>query len=175
MKWAPYAGAMLCTTPIASYASVYMTVEQAQKLMLPAVSLQKVAIHLSDEQAKNLKKASCISYPLKTDQVYKGSDGSWFIVDQALGKHEMITYAVAIAANGAIKQVEVLEYNESYGAQVHEAAWVQQFVGKTSTSALTLGKDIRNISGATLSSKHLTESIKRILQFHAQVLKSLKS
>jgi hypothetical protein len=36
-------------------------------------------------------------------------------------------------------------------------------VGKTSGSALRVGGDIRNISGATLSSLHLTEGIKRLV------------
>jgi len=30
-------------------------------------------------------------------------------------------------------------------------------------SALTVGQDIRNISGATLSSQHVTQGVKRVL------------
>jgi len=68
-----------------------------------------------------------------------------------------------------------LEYNESYGGQVRDESWRQQFVGKTSSSPLALNKDIKNISGATLSSRHVTDGVKRILQFHDLVLKSLAS
>lgn len=85
----------------------------------------------------------------------------------------MITYAVALTAKGAVKQVEILEYNESYGGQVRDAAWRQQFVGKTLSSPVALNKDIKNISGATLSSKHVTDGVKRILQFHHLVLATL--
>ena len=85
----------------------------------------------------------------------------------------MIIYAVSLTAKGAVKQVEILEYNETYGGEVRGDAWRQQFVGKTSAAPLVLNKDIKNISGATLSSKHLTDGVKRILSFHDLVLKSL--
>lgn len=175
MKWSPLASTILCVTPIVCHSAVYLSTEQAQKLIFPNAALHKVAIQLSPEQMKSLDKASNVSYPLKIDQVYKSNDGGWFMVDQALGKHEMITYAIGINSDGTIKQIEILQYNESYGEQVRGEAWRQQFVGKTITSPLTLNKDIRNLSGATLSSKHLTDSIRRALQFHALVLKSLTS
>ncbi len=175
MKWSPLASTLLCVTPIVCHSAVYLTTEQAQKLIFPNATLQKIAVHVTPEQQKTLDKTSNVSYAIKTDQIYKSSDGGWFMIDQALGKHEMITYAIGINADGSIKQVEILQYNESYGEQVRGASWRHQFVGKTTSSPLTLDKDIHNISGATLSSKHLTDSIRRVLQFHALVLKSLTS
>jgi Na+-transporting NADH:ubiquinone oxidoreductase subunit NqrC len=64
---------------------------------------------------------------------------------------------------GHIKSVDILQYRESYGGEVREGSWLAQFVGKTGGSALKVGQDIRNISGATLSSLHVTEGVKRIL------------
>ena len=174
MKWMPYASALLCAAPIVCQAASYLTVDQAKALMFPQVALKKVELRLTPDQIKSLKKSSGIFYPLKTDQVYRSSDGGWLVIDKVLGKHEMITYAVALTAKGAVKQVEILEYNESYGAQVRDAAWRQQFSGKTVNSPVALNQDIKNISGATLSSKHITDGVKRILQLHDLVLKSLK-
>jgi FMN-binding protein len=39
----------------------------------------------------------------------------------------------------------------------------EQFVGKTASAPLKLDADIRNISGATLSSRHVTEGVRRLL------------
>lgn len=175
MKWTSYASALLLVTPIIGHSTVYLSVEQAKKLMFPTATLVQKNIHLTDQQSSALKKASGISYPFKADQVYKANNGEWLIIDKVLGKHEMITYAVSLTAKGVVKQVEILEYNETYGGEVRGEAWRQQFVGKTSASPLTLNKDIKNISGATLSSKHLTDGVKRILYFHNLVLKSLAS
>lgn len=175
MKWMPYATALLRVAPIIGHSAVYLTAEQAQKLMFPNAVMKKVTVQLSNEQIKSLKKSSGIFYAFKANQVYKSSDGGWLVIDQVLGKHEMITYAVALTAKGAVKQVEILEYNESYGGQIRDESWRHQFVGKTSTAPLALNKDIKNISGATLSSRHVTDGVKRILQFHDLVLKSLVS
>lgn len=54
---------------------------------------------------------------------------------------------------------------------MREAGWRSQFVGKSAASALQLNADIRNISGATLSSRHLTEGVKSIMLAYQSSLK----
>jgi Na+-translocating ferredoxin:NAD+ oxidoreductase RnfG subunit len=49
--------------------------------------------------------------------------------------------------------------------------WRAQFVGKTSKSTLKLDSDIKNISGATLSCRHITDGVKRLLAFYEIALK----
>jgi Na+-transporting NADH:ubiquinone oxidoreductase subunit NqrC len=68
--------------------------------------------------------------------------------------------------NGRVRRVEILQYRESYGGEVRDQSWLAQFVGKTSGSSLEVGRDIRNISGATLSSHHVTEGVKKILAIY---------
>ena len=85
--------------------------------------------------------------------------------------YEYITYAVGINANGTVKQIEILQYNESYGYEVREASWRAQFVGKSAGSTLQLNADIKNISGATLSCRHITDGVKRLLSLYELVLK----
>jgi hypothetical protein len=53
---------------------------------------------------------------------------------------------------------------------VRLAGWRNQFAGKTAADAVALDRDIRNISGATLSCRHLTEGVHRLLQLYAHVL-----
>ena len=98
------------------------------------------------------------------------SSGGWFIVDQVIGKHEFIPFAVGLDAEGSVKQIEILEYREAYGSQVRNPAWRAQFTGKRHGAALTLQKDIPNISGASLSSRHITDGVKRLLATYAIVL-----
>jgi Na+-translocating ferredoxin:NAD+ oxidoreductase RnfG subunit len=54
---------------------------------------------------------------------------------------------------------------------VAEQQWRQQFVGKTAHDPLKLNRDIQNISGATLSSKHITDGVKRVMYFYQVALK----
>jgi hypothetical protein len=69
-------------------------------------------------------------------QVWRVSGHGWFIVDEVVGKHEFITYAVGLNANGSVKQIEVMDYRETYGGEIRNENWRAQFVGKTSQSPL---------------------------------------
>ena len=104
-------------------------------------------------------------------QVWRVGGGGWFILDEVVGKHEFITYAVGLNANGSVKQIEVMDYRETYGGEIRNENWRAQFVGATNQSPLKLDKDIKNISGATLSCRHVTDGVKRLLAFYEIALK----
>jgi hypothetical protein len=70
-----------------------------------------------------------------------------------------------------VKAIEIMEYRETYGNQVKGIDWRKQFVGKDSSAKLKVSEDIVNISGATLSSTHVTAGVKRILQTY-EVIKN---
>jgi Na+-translocating ferredoxin:NAD+ oxidoreductase RnfG subunit len=101
---------------------------------------------------------------------WRDDAGGWFLLDQVIGKHEFINYALALDANGVVRQLEVLDYHESYGGEVHLPAWRRQFVDKHHGSPLQLNGDIKNISGATLSCGHITDGVRRLLATYALVL-----
>ena len=103
-----------------------------------------------------------ISSPTETPLTATSSSLAVFITDAAIGKFELIDYAVALAPDGSIRQVEVLTYRESHGQDVRKRGWLQQFDGKSAANPLQADSDIATISGATLSCTHLTDGIRRI-------------
>jgi H+/Na+-translocating ferredoxin:NAD+ oxidoreductase subunit G len=54
-------------------------------------------------------------------------------------------------------------YREPYGGEVAYDAWRRQFRGKSSDDALQVGRDIRTISGATISVNAVTLGVRRAL------------
>lgn len=96
----------------------------------------------------------------------------WIIVDQVIGKAEAITYALALDPQGTVLGVDVLEYRETHGSEIRLPAWRKQFVGKTTHDPVRLDSDIHNISGATLSCRHVTDGVRRLLALHAKALKA---
>lgn len=90
-------------------------------------------------------------------------DGGWLFVDEVLGKHEFITYAVAIDRDGRVTGVEILEYRESYGGEIQRASWRRQFHGRRVTDGLRFGRDVDGISGATLSARNVTDGVRKLL------------
>jgi uncharacterized protein with FMN-binding domain len=148
MKTSPWALIPLAVISTSAHATAYLSVEQAQRAIFPGASFAATG----------------------QPNVWRTSNGGVFVVDRVVGKHEFITMAVGINANGTVKQIEIMDYRESYGYEVRNASWRAQFVGKSANSQLELDADIKNISGATLSSKHVTDGVKRILQKYGSSL-----
>ena len=177
LYWKPsplaIAGLTLLTAPIFVQAKIYISSEQAQQILFPKIMLTKQPIIITDDLQERMRVASSIRHPFQGDRIWRAPDGGWLVIDEVVGKHEMITYAVAISNIGSVIGIEVLEYVESYGYEVSEVQWRQQFIGKTVKDPIKLNQDIQNIGGATLSSKHLTDGVKRITVLHDLVLKNI--
>ena len=145
------------------YATEYLSVAQAQQVMFPGAALIAVPLQLTSEQMKVVAQKSGVRLRSPEVRAWQVADGGWFFVDEVLGKHEFITYALGLDAAGAVRGVEILVYREAYGGQIDSPKWRAQFVGKTVADPLRLDDDIVNITGATLSSRHLLEGVKRLL------------
>jgi hypothetical protein len=162
--------ALAAPIPYAAFAEVYLTEYQAAAALFPGVKLAPRWMELSREETRAIENASGEKVPSSRVRVWWGPNRQALLIDSVLGKHEFITYAVAVAADGRVKGIEIMEYRETYGSQIRTADWRRQFVGKNAHDPLKLDKDIRNISGATLSSAHVTHGVRRILQTY-EILK----
>ncbi|HEY9199770.1 MAG TPA: FMN-binding protein [Gammaproteobacteria bacterium] len=159
-----------------AYAVQYLNVEQAQAALYPsATRFDAVPITLTSEQQDAIEEKSGVRVRNLTLNVWKaqanGEFLGWFLVDEVLGKHEFITYAVALDNTGAVRGIEIMDYRETHGGQVRDAEWRAQFNGKRDGDPLKLDEDIQNISGATLSSKHIVDGVKRLLASYEIALK----
>lgn len=148
--WTPVALACVAA-PV--QATQYLTVEQAQRVLFPQADAFAPAA-LGDRRAWSASKG--------------GAPLGLVVVDEVLGKEELITYAVAIAPDGAVRGLEILDYREPRGGEVRDPRWRAQFTGKREGSRLELDDDIQNISGATLSCRHVTEGVRRLLDLYAR-------
>ena len=164
----------IATSP--AYAVQYLTTEAAQKLLFPEAS-QFVAhpVRLDAAQKNLVEQAAKVRMRYPEQPVWRvmanGQPAGWFVLDEVYGKHEFITYAVALDTSGAVRGIEILDYRETHGGQITHAKWRAQFTGARHGAALKLDEDIQNISGATLSCKHITEGVRRVLALHAVALK----
>jgi Na+-translocating ferredoxin:NAD+ oxidoreductase RnfG subunit len=80
-----------------------------------------------------------------------------------IGKDQPITFLVAIDSASVLKDVDILVYREPYGGEVAYDSWRRQFRGKTAAAPLIVDRDIKSISGATISSHAVTEGVRRTL------------
>src|SRR5205814_4640715 len=154
-----------------AFAVRYLTVDQAQQASFPGKSFTAAPVKLTSVQRKAIEQASGVGVLHDEQQVWRVRGGGWFIVDEVVGKHEFITYAAGLNLDGSVKQIEIMDYRETYGGQIRDQKWRAQFVGKTSKSTLKLDSDVKNISGATLSCRHITDGVKRLLAVYEIALR----
>jgi len=134
-------------------------------LVLPAF------VTLTDAQSRAIAQRAGVAVTSAQVRAWRAPDGALFVVDEVIGKHEHIGFALGLNADGSVRQLEILDYREAYGFEIRNERWRRQFVGKTASDPVALDKDIRNISGATLSSRHLTDGVRRLLATYAIALK----
>ena len=172
-RWAQWSLLPTAAVVIAApaYGTVYLTVDQAQQAIFPGARFTEAPLTLSDAQAKAIEAKSGMNVRGREVNAWRVESGGLLIVDQVIGKHEYITYAVGLNADGSVRGIEIMDYRESYGHEIRDPAWRAQFTGKTAADPLKLERDIKNISGATLSCRHITDAVRRLLATYEVALK----
>ena len=142
----------------------FLSTEEAQHLMFPsATSFEPVLVSLTSASALGIsargrcRPPGCMSQSRAIRCLAPSHSMLW------IGKFQLINYAVSCRPKrcgqghrGAGRTVRRTV------PEVRNAAWRQQFVGKTAAEPLQVGNDIDNISGATLSCTHLTDGVRKL-------------
>jgi Na+-translocating ferredoxin:NAD+ oxidoreductase subunit G len=90
------------------------------------------------------------------------------VIVEEIGKHRAITFVVGAKPDGTIAGVAVMAYREPYGGEVRSPRFTAQYRGKRAADALSPGRDIRNITGATLSARAIGRGVKKALAVLAE-------
>jgi Na+-translocating ferredoxin:NAD+ oxidoreductase RnfG subunit len=118
---------------------------------------------------KRIFGAGATATPLvvNTDTVYRvarhDSLLGFAVVRAVKGKDQPITFLVATDSADRLRDIDILVYREPYGGEVAYDAWRRQFRGKSAADSLTVGRNIRSISGATISVNAVTAGVRRAL------------
>jgi len=160
---------------VPALATQYLTAEQSQTVMFPeATAFRRQDIALSTPQMQQVEKLAGISSRSVNWRVVAALKGDqligYVVLDDVVGKFELISYAVGLNLDASVRQVEILTYRESHGGEIRNPAWRRQFVGKRAQGGIAVGEGIANISGATLSCTHITDGVRRIAAIAQVVL-----
>lgn len=118
---------------------------------------------------KRIFGAGAIASPVAIDsstayRIVRGDSVLGFaVVREVKGKDQPITFLVATDTADRLRDIDILVYREPYGGEVAYDAWRRQFRGKSSGDALQVGRDIRTISGATISVNAVTLGVRKAL------------
>jgi FMN-binding domain len=149
-------------------AADYLSVDAAQKAIFPqADAFQEVLLPQTPQQIRSLLARAGPQPPHGTVRIWSATRGGvplgHVFLDEVIGRQSLITYAVGIDTGGTLGNLEILSYRESHGGEIRNAAWRGQFAHRSSLDQLHFRTDIKNISGATLSSEHVTQGVRWLL------------
>lgn len=140
--------------------------EEALKLAFPGASFTRKEFFLTEAQGARVKQLSQRDLP-----------GLWWIAYEAVKDGKPVgvaffdthrvrtlneTAMVAIANDGRILRVEVIQFHEPQEYMAKEA-WKQQLAGHRLDDELSLKRGIRPLGGATLTANALTDASRRCL------------
>lgn len=91
------------------------------------------------------------------------------IIDTEPGKWGPVQYCITMDIKGTIKSVQVMSYQEQRGRPIAQSSFMNQYKNKNSNSTLTVGKDIIGVSGATISSRSATYTVKKALVIYEEL------
>ena len=107
-------------------------------------------------------------------EITKSDTSNYYaILDNVKGKSLPITFLVIFDQNHQVYDSEIVKYRESYGGEVKNKSWLNQFVEYNSNSNYKVGDAINGITGATISVKSLTKGIKKLSILISQIIVDL--
>ncbi len=163
-------------------AKVYLNHKQALKRAFPEAGtvITKEYLRITPDLAKRIREKGGVkttSFSSKTIYIGKIKNNivGYAIIDNVKGKSRPITYMVVIEPDGKIKQVDVLAYRESHGSEIRYPSFLKQFIGKRVSDRIRHRRDIKNISGATLSCRAITDGTRTLLILWEEIYGSKKN
>jgi Na+-translocating ferredoxin:NAD+ oxidoreductase RnfG subunit len=107
----------------------------------------------------DLAKSAYTVYVAKTGETIDG----YAVLDEEMGQHLPITFAVKLSPQGAVQRQEIMVYRERYGDEIRDPRFRQQFIGKSAADPLRPGEEVIAVSGATISSRAMAVGVRRAL------------
>ena len=162
------AALLVCGT---AWSAVLITAEEALELAFPDATTERQTLFLSDEQRRMVAEESGaeVSSSLATRYVARGADGAvrgWAYLDTHRVRTLPETVMVVLGADGTVRRVEVVTFREPLEYMPHRG-WYEQYEGQKLDDDLALKRDIRPVTGATLTARATTEAVRRVLAIHA--------
>jgi len=156
-------------------AKVLVSAANAFKFLVPEATETKTEVKvLTEEQKKMIEAEADVKFNLELDKEFvfyigknNGENVGFGAEDRVKGKWGVIHYIIVFNTNGSIRDFAVLEYGEKRGKPVAKERFRKQFRGMTINDRIRLKKDIRGVSGATISSTGMTNGVRKMTHvFH---------
>jgi Na+-translocating ferredoxin:NAD+ oxidoreductase RnfG subunit len=179
------AAAFLCLLSANSQAMNLVSQDEALKQMLPnADKIVSEAKALTPDQIETLKQqlggSLMVKEPPKgtketTDYTFyfgmkDGKKTGVAVMEAQPGKWGMVKMIIAMdPTDGKVKNLEVMSFSEKRGRPVARKHFLNQFIGKGIGDPLEIHKDIRAVTGATVSSRAVCFAVRKMVKVYTEL------
>lgn len=158
-------------------AQVFKSQDLALRQAFPEnASLQRKTLFLTDEQINTIQEKAKTKVDSKVVTYYTGVKGDSVLgfayFESGIVRTKPATYMVVLHPDGEIKYVDILAFYEPLD-YLPAPNWLSLFESKVLSTGLWPGRDIHNITGATLTTRAITLGIRKVLAIHGLVTKQM--
>jgi len=159
----------------AGEARVFVTVDEALELAFPGCAFAHETVFLTESQLEEANRLAGVALRSALVHPYvatcpDGKGGAAYFDTHTVRTQEE-TVMVAVALDGVVRRIELLTFSEP-PEYIPRAIWYDQFLGRTLAPELQLKREIRSVSGATLTARATTEAVRRVLAIHRVLTES---
>jgi hypothetical protein len=150
------------------YANVDIPAKMEKKIDKEVMSIFNVITYSKESVAIN--EAINMTLPLKfnADSFYKVIIDNkligYFYYGYAPSKADVFDYVVIFDNELIIKKIKILAYREDYGGEIGSKRWLKQFNDLSIKDSVVYRKNIKAISGATISAMSMTVTVNKLLE-----------
>ena len=151
---------------------VFMNRDEALALAFPDCKVERATAYLDPKHVERVAELSKLEYESTVAYTYRATkEGKWvgtayFDTHRVRSMRE--TMMVVVKPDASVGRIEVLSFGEPV-EYIPRDRWYGQFTGHKLDGDLFLGRDIRGVTGATLTAVATTNCSRRVLALH-QVL-----
>jgi hypothetical protein len=160
---------------VSAGATVLVSVEEALSLAFPGATTERETLFLTEDQVREASELSGAEVASALVTRYAATDADGVGVGHAyLDTHRVRTLPqtlmIVVGPDGTVGRVEVVVFREPVEYMPREG-WYHQYDGEELDDDLSLKRDIRPVTGATLTARATTEAARRVLAIHRVVTK----
>ncbi len=145
------------------------TLDEAIERIYPNENLLTADFELASRDYNRLKFEYKVPSIRPKVKAWKTQSGDWLFLDQVYGLNDIVTYLLGVDSQGSVTGLEVLTCAEGYCDSVFTQQWRAQ-MAKSTHGHWMPGDVVTLVSGATLSTTHIAEGVKKLLAIHARYL-----
>lgn len=162
---------MFASGPSAAAGQVLLTQDEALRLAFPEpAEIERRTAYLDAERMADLEAETGIEQPSTIVTYYVGREGdrdlgvAYFDVHRVRTLPEVLM--VQVEPDGTVGRIEVLRFAEPQ-EYIAPEGWLERFEGRRLVDDLAEKNAVAGITGATLTSRAVTEAVRRTLALHA--------